>query len=356
MNYLYSELELGADEQEALEAIVQNGRKANLVYVGDADARPAGSGHPLGNLWDTGEDPVASLENVMAVRHIALSNFGSENIKKGQPLARLQEVIVPIYLFHRYQVEAATKPLAGVIFRYASNGDASPEAGIVAPEYQRRALAAVLATLDPSALDLPDRVLDLMLPRHANFGQGQFSREMFRSRTHPAFDLMGAADVAAAITMRHLLHPSRLSRIVEFHRRDSANPSLEEVLATVDRALFDGPKDESGRLRELRFVVQNRLVSQLSLLVDDPKLVVTGQSRIRHYLGDLARRLTRRARRGDPAKTAHFRDTAARIEALLQRPAPASEIGSPNRPVPPGSPIGGATDECWLCFTDKRFQ
>ena len=259
VSYLYSELELGADEQESLEAIVQNGRKANLIYVGDADARPAGSGHPLGNLWDTGEDPVASLENVMAVRHIALSNFGPENIKKGQLLARLQEVIVPIYLFHRYQVEAATKPLAGLIFRYASNGEASPEAGIVAPEYQRRALAVVLATLDPSALDLPDRVLDLMLPRHANFGQGQFSREMFRSRTHPAFDLMGAADVVAAITLRHLLHPSRLSRIVEFHRRDSANPSLEEVLATVDRALFDGPKDESGRLRELRFVVQNRL-------------------------------------------------------------------------------------------------
>jgi hypothetical protein len=356
VQYLYAETPPEPDEAGALEAIVKKAIADNLVYVGDADARPAGSGHPLGNLWDTGEEPVASLENVMEVRRLALENFGLGNIQKGQPVAQLQEVIVPIYLFHRYQVEAATKPLAGLYFGYPSNGDGLSGSRIAVPDYQRRALAAVLATLEPSVLDLPDRTLDLLSPRHVNFGQGQYSREMFRSRTYPAFDLMGAADVAAAITLRHLLHPARLSRLVEFHRRDPANPSLEEVLAAVDRSLFGAPKNEGGRLGELRFVVQNRLVSQLIRLVDDPALITTGQSRIRQYLSDLSRRLNRRARRADPPMAAHFGDLAARIEALLNRLAPAAEAGSPQRPVPPGSPIGGVTGECWLCLTDERSR
>lgn len=352
VQYLYGETPPGADEAETLEAIVEGAIANNLIYVGDADARPAGSGHPLGNLWDTGEEPVASLENVMEVRRIALENFGLANIRKGQPIAQLQEVIVPIYLFHRYQVEAATKALAGLYFGYPRNGDSLSGPRMAAPDYQRRALAAVLKTLDPAVLDLPDRTLDLLSPRHVNFEQSRYSREMFRSRTHPAFDLMGAADVAADITLRHLLHPARLSRVVEFHRRDPQNPSLEEVLATIDRSLFEGPREEVGRHRELRFVVQNRLTSFLGDLLDDPGLVTTARSRIRHYLSDLSRRLSRKSRRADPPIAAHYSDLAARIDALLERPAPASEVAAPRRPIPPGSPIGGLTGECWLCLEE----
>ncbi|MEE8371333.1 MAG: zinc-dependent metalloprotease, partial [Sphingomonadales bacterium] len=334
-------------------AIVAEAIAAGLVYVGDPDSRPRGSAHPLGNLWDTGEEPVASLEHMMTVRRLALARFGLDNIRQGQPISQLQEVIVPLYLFHRYQVEAATKPLGGMFFSYGVKGDLLPGTTFPSPDYQRRALAAVLASLEPVELDLSDRVLDLLLPRHRGFGDGQYSREMFRSKAFPAFDLMGAADVAADLTFGHLLHPARLGRLVEFHRRNEDNPSLEEVLGIIDQAVFVSPNQDQGRLVELRHVVQERLVSHLIGLLGNAALMPAAGERIEAYLAGLSRRLKRGGRRAR-AVSAHYASLSGRIDAVLGRPAPAEKMASRPARRPPGSPIGGETGNCWLCLDDKR--
>ena len=38
-------------------------------------------------------------------------------------MSKLREVIVPLYLYHRYQVNAAAKSVGGYDFRYAVRGD-----------------------------------------------------------------------------------------------------------------------------------------------------------------------------------------------------------------------------------------
>jgi hypothetical protein len=53
----------------------------------------------------------------MKVRAKALSQF--KQYRKGTPMAMLEDVLVPIYLFHRYQIEAVLKVVGGLYYSYA---------------------------------------------------------------------------------------------------------------------------------------------------------------------------------------------------------------------------------------------
>src|SRR5437879_13394828 len=88
----------------------------------------------------------------MELRGTALKRFGENNIREGAPLATLEDVLVPLYMLHRYQVEAASKLVGGMDYTFALRGDGQAPTQIVAPAEQRRALAAVLATLKPEVL------------------------------------------------------------------------------------------------------------------------------------------------------------------------------------------------------------
>ncbi len=158
--WAYAQFPPGIAEPVALDAIVQSGLRNKLYFLTDQDARPAGAANPRASLWDNGDDPVAALEQTMRVRRIALARFGEANLPAGEPLALLEETLVPVYFHHRFQLQAAAKVLGGLDYRYALNGDADPGALArpVSPERQRRALAVVLESLDPSVLDLPDEI------------------------------------------------------------------------------------------------------------------------------------------------------------------------------------------------------
>ena len=80
-----------------------------LMYLTDQDARPPGSASSVAHLWDNGTNAIDELGNVMKVRAAALRRFGENNIREGAPLATIEEVLVPLYMYHRYQVEAAAK-------------------------------------------------------------------------------------------------------------------------------------------------------------------------------------------------------------------------------------------------------
>src|SRR4029077_154094 len=158
-----------------------------------------------------------------------------KNIRQGAPLATIEDVLVPIYMLHRYQVEAASKLIGGMDYTFALRGDGQPPTQIVAAGEQRRALAAVLATLKPEALALPDSLLRMIPPRPPAYERG---REDFKIRTYPAFDALAPAEAAAQHTLQFLFNPERAARLVEFHARDSANPSFEEVLDAVLNATW----------------------------------------------------------------------------------------------------------------------
>src|SRR6185437_2250832 len=104
---------------------------------------------------------VDELANVMKVRAVALQRFGENNIREGAPLATIEEAFVPIYMYHRYQVEAVTKVVGGQDYTFSVKGKGDRNPQIVAPEEQRRALAAVLDTLQPDALAVHESLLRL---------------------------------------------------------------------------------------------------------------------------------------------------------------------------------------------------
>src|SRR5216110_2703620 len=130
-------------------------------------------------------------------------------------------------MLHRYQVEAASKPVGGMDYTFALRGDGQVPTQIVGPAEQRRALAAVLATLKPEALALPEPLLKMIPPRPPEYERG---REHFKIRTGPAFDALVHAEAAAQNTLQFLFNPERAARLVEFHARNGENPGLEEII------------------------------------------------------------------------------------------------------------------------------
>ena len=122
-----------AEEKAALDKILSDADRAGQVFITDEDARPFGSAHPRAHLWDNGNDPASELDRVLAVRAAALKNFGENAIKPGTPMAQMEQTLVPLYLFHRYQTEAAIKEIGGLDYRYNLRGDGLPDPAIFDP-------------------------------------------------------------------------------------------------------------------------------------------------------------------------------------------------------------------------------
>lgn len=321
-NWLYGE-HTATERDEILEEAA----KASITFVADGDGRSAGTAHPDASVWDNGDDPVASLKNVMAVRAFALERFGPDNLPEGRPQSDLNTALVPIYLYHRFQTASAAKLIGGMSFTY---GETAGPAEIISPARQLAALDAVLSTLDPVALDLPDKLLSHLTPRLGSWSFADNDRELFRKTASPAFDTVSAAETAADLTFDVLLHPRRAARLVEFHRRDAANPSLDEVLQRTRRRVMSAPT--TGRTGEIAKAIQSRYGYALMALADqDVSPAVTAA--VDGALQDLAADLKRSGEtQGDWM--------ADRISAFRARAVMASDAISEAKALPPGSPIG----------------
>lgn len=329
IRYAYSHFPPQADESLELERMIQEGFEDGLIYLTDEDARPAGAAQPLASLWDNGQDPVDRLEVELRVRRIALDRFGQENVLAGTPLAKLEEVLVPLYLHHRYQLAAAVKVLGGLDYRYALRGDGQPSARLLEPERQKKALQVVLRTLDPAELDLPDRVLELLLPRPAGFER---HREMFQGEMTPVFDPLTVAASSADATLKALLQPQRAARMVDFHRRDARQPDFAEVLEGIRQAVFESPP-ESDRHRAVRRRVQAVVVANLIELASNPRATPAVQARAEASLQEI------RGSLGEDAEASHL---SGSIRRFLERVGPSGEQPAQAPPLPPGDPIGGS--------------
>ncbi|MEO5953245.1 MAG: zinc-dependent metalloprotease, partial [Chloroflexia bacterium] len=220
---------------------------------------------------------------MMKVRAKALETFGERVITMWSPLSELENKLVPIYLSHRYQVEAAAKVLGGVDYRYALRGDNQTVAKIVAPEEQRKALRALIDGIKPEALVLPEKLLILMPPPAMGYPRG---RESFKGRTGLTFDALAPAEAAINLTIGLVLHPERASRLVQNAARDSKNPSLEEVISALTKASFEGPAP-AGLNGEIRSLTQISLVYHLMALASEQRAAPSARSKAFHALNKL---------------------------------------------------------------------
>ena len=110
------------------------------------------------------------------------------------------------YMYHRYQVEAAAKAIGGQDYTFSLKGKGDRTPRIVAPEEQRRALAAVLDTINRKRLSLPEPLLRIIPPRA--HGLSAQSRS-FRTRTQPVFDAVAPAEAIADHVSNFLLNGER---------------------------------------------------------------------------------------------------------------------------------------------------
>ncbi|HXD30232.1 MAG TPA: zinc-dependent metalloprotease [Pyrinomonadaceae bacterium] len=230
INYGYQDFPAGTNESIALDEVLSKAFARGLMYLTDQDARPGGSSSSVAHLWDNGANALDGLSSMMKVRTAALKRFGENNIREGAPMATLEDVLVPLYMGHRYQVEAVAKLIGGEDYTFSMRGKGDKNPQIVSPDEQRRALAAVLETLEPEALALPESVLRLMPPRPPGYSR---TREDFRIRTSPSFDALAPAEAVADHVCDFLFNPERAARLVEFHARDEKNPGLSEVMDRI---------------------------------------------------------------------------------------------------------------------------
>ena len=236
--YGYQDFAPGTDEAAALDRTLSDAFARGLMYLTDQDARPASSSSSVAHLWDNGTNVIDELSNVMKVRAAALKRFGENNIRDGAPMATIEDVLVPIYMYHRYQVEASAKVVGGEDYTFSLKGKGDRNPQIVAPDEQRRALAAVLDTLKPEALALPESLLRLLPPRPPGYQRG---RENFRIRTQPVFDALAPAEAVADHVSGFLFNQERAARLVQFHARDSRNPGLAEVIDRILASTWKAP-------------------------------------------------------------------------------------------------------------------
>ena len=331
--YAYQDFANGVDA-DAARADILAGTVATLKYVDDSDSRAVGTAHPDGNLWDNGEDAIAELEHLLRVREYALRRFSASNIRPGRPLASLEDVLVPIYLLHRYQLQAVGKLIGGEYFNYALRGDGQEARRPVTAARQREAIDALLATLEPALLAVPEHILELLPPRPPGHGK---TRETFPSSTGGTFDPVGPARSSIALTLDVLLDESRAARLVAGAARNPESPGFQEVIEALMQATWyaDQARGAEALIRQAGdMLVLDRLMKlAVNTAASDPVQGIALDAV--NVLDDW---LARQARTRDDRLRAHYALARERIRLLHDDPAAVKAL--PDVTVPPGSPIG----------------
>ena len=331
----------GTDSDVAAAAKAQAAVNAGLRFISDVDSRATDTSQPWSSMWDDGPDPAAELTRLMTVRRAAIGRFGLASLRPGEPVANLRRKFVPLWLLHRYEVDATSKAIGGVDFAYSVAGDGREVSHPVDAGVQRASLDALLATLSPEALRVPDSLLPLMSSGKQGNDDRQFDIEVFANAGGPVFDPLVAADVAATVTLDALLAPERLTRVLEQHRRDPGNLGVQEVLDRLTGATMASTADELGQR------IAYRTVLKMAGTRYDPVTSPAVAALIDEHLHVVARQLA--AGKGNASAWAHSLartlDDPKALAALL-----ADKKQSPR--IPPGMPIGGDEDD-WMAMLGR---
>ncbi|GAA0853072.1 zinc-dependent metalloprotease [Aliiglaciecola litoralis] len=326
----YGYQDLSEDQQEAdyLSGLIAKAHQNKLAYQSDPDARPKHAANAKGHLWDNGADPLEELAHLIEVRKTALNQFGINSIPKGDSLASLQEVLVPIYYMHRYQLDAVAKLIGGVNYQYESKGDFEQPQGISSVDHklQQRALTAMLNTLSARFLQIPNTVTTLITPKV--YGE-QNSRESFQGRNGLVFDPISAAEASAGNTMALLLQTQRLNRIASqpIHHKDQLTIAslLEAVFATTIKQSED--KFNAQIKRRVDYVVLTIVMQAMQageLAPEARAMMLVNIEKLHTWLKNNKR-------------NPHYRAMALQLDWFMQTGE--WKGGFEIKPMPPGSPI-----------------
>ncbi|MEW9796591.1 zinc-dependent metalloprotease [Alteromonas sp. CYL-A6] len=251
------------DEQQGLDSLITRARKAGLPFKTDADTRSAHHASANGHMWDNGSDPLDEFDALTALRRFALDRLGLSTLPEGATLSSLEDTLVPVYLLHRYQLEAVAKQVGGVQYEYEQKGDyASPRGqSFVAASVQQRAMSQLMKATSADFLSLPDALKTLIPP--TAFGD-DITREHFASRMSRMLDPLTMAEAAAGHALDLLLMPERLNRLNYQSAMRSDLASVAQLThALLKQHWFDNDSAQPLDQR-LQLVVLTKLVEAAS--------------------------------------------------------------------------------------------
>jgi hypothetical protein len=339
--YGYREFPRGTNEAAELRKILDDAWTTDLRYFTNQDTDI----HPRAEQWSNGVNQADELNRLMKVRRAALDRIGERTIRTGAPMVTIEEPLVPIYMYHRYAVEGAASIIGGQDFVYAMRGDGRTPMKWESAANQRKALDALAATLKPSELTIPKKILDTIGPRPPGYGM---HRELFPRTTGEGFDPLSPGTIAADVTIGFVLQLDRAARMVAQNVVDPTLPGLDEVIDRLVKATFDAVTATPYEAA-VRRAAERVLVDRLTWVAQ-----AAPNSQVRAIASMKLQRLAARARATagkSEADAASHTLLAADIKRFLERPAAEGARILPAPPAPPGAPIGDLGQD-WLASPD----
>ena len=333
VTYGYSDFPEGENE-EKLKAILDEAFDRDLRYITDQDARPASGLHPEAHLWDNGTNAAVELNRMMKIRRTILDKFSEKAIKTGTPMSSIEEVLVPMYLFHRYQVDATSKLIGGLNYSYALRGSDQVITEVISADEQMAALEALLNTVKAENLKLPERLLGQIPPRAFGFGR---SRETFQSRTGPAFDYLAAIETAASLPFEFIFNADRFNRLLTYKARDSKQPGVDAVLDRVLAATWLNPSSDALD-RTIQKVVEMEMLKQLMGLAVSDRPYTEVKAKALAKIKSIKSYASGRTGRSTNDDGVYYQYVVSQIDRFLEEPEE-FKIPDPIK-APDGSPIG----------------
>lgn len=333
--YGYSEFSESQNELAELNSLIEENDRNGLVYVSDADARSVGDAHAHASLWDNGADAVLELEEMISIRKVALNNFGTANLKRGRNWSDLEEILVPVYYFHRFQIQAAAKWLGGVDYDYAAKGQGQqePKLSVISGAEQGRALDAMLKTLTPEFLQISPKLASLMIPKATNSHR---TRESVNGKTGATLDQLALASASAQHTLSAILHPQRLARLIQQNSVDNQVPSIARVGQVLHDTIVD--TSYSGMQARLHQSVVDLIYSNYLNLLKSKTLSKLAKSDILALIEMEQKILTKKVAKSSllDGYQAFYKYQLQRLEGVEINQS-GDQITLPS--MPPGSPI-----------------
>ncbi len=332
IRYGYAEFPSGSNETAALQKILDDAWAKDLRYFTNQDL----GAHARVNQWSSGTNAGAELMRMLDVRRAALNRFGENAIKRGTPMAQIEEVLVPLYLHHRYQVDAATNVVGGMHYIYAIKGDGRDPVRMASAQEQYQALAALMRSISPGELALPASLLKKIPPRPSGYGR---TRELFPRYTGLMFDAITPAVVGATSVVELLFQSDRAARLVEQKALDPTLPGLAEVIDTVFASSF-GARTSSPYEAEIQRAVERVVIDELMDLAGSasmPQVRAIATQKLQQRAAAVTQAA---AGQGASSASAHGLLLAADISRFLTRPSDPVAIRFPAPAAPPGAPIG----------------
>lgn len=311
IDYGYSEaLEDEAAEAARLEAILSRSSEPDLAFGNDADdmRAPGKAINPEVNIYDLTSEPVAyAAERCELVRSI-MPDLKERYIADGASHNELRSAFLVLSAEYATQLGVMSRWVGGVSFDRSVGGqnpDVKPFTPIAKARQKEAMEALAKYAFAPDAFEVPDDLYNYLQMQRRGFGH-------FGSGEDPK--ILKRSENAQRAVLRHLLHPSTLTRITDSEFYGNTY-TLSEVMTDLTDAIFKA--DLRSSVNMTRQSLQVMYVELLIAALNDEKKYNTPTKSMVFYELNRIQKLMDGASSPDTLTKAHRQHVDFLIEKAL---------------------------------------